>query len=526
MSDLDKQMQNAVDHYAEDIKTLKDFITSIRKVPGMYIGTLNNKGELTLIREIFQNSIDQLIDPGSPCSEISVTYDERTLECSVADNGLGIPFTEIIRVFTKPHTSKNFIKHKGVYPSGLHGVGGKCVNALSEYFIVESYRYDGTAVRMEFNRGYPKTDQPKKIPNKEKKQGTIITFSPDTTILGDINLEWKSIYRLIKQIISLTDIGSVVHFMATDISGKTFKEDIINKDGIITNLIQKIKRPIIKPIIVSDNDGEHKLDCAFCYDSGDDEQGPSDMENVTSFCNFSPTIEGAHIDGVLDGITKWFSDYMNNVFLLNQKAKDKLKVNANDIKTGLNIMISAAHIEPNFTGQAKEILSNPDMRPFCKNVVIKGLDEWSKSNPSDLAKISKYFKDIATLRQRNESAKKKIVTKYQSNVLTGLPAKYVRPLGNKNLELVIVEGDSALGTVQLGRDRNTQGLLPIRGKIINAFKCSKEKFFENQEVQGINRIILGSDYHKNFKVEECKVEKVIFMADADVDDVDRQLTFK
>ena len=151
--------------------------------------------------------------------------------------------------------------------------------------------------------------------------------------------------------------------------------------------------------------------------------------------------------------------------------------------------------------------------------ILKGLDEWSKANPQDLAKLSRFFKDIGELRQKAEAGKAKIVTKYQANVLTGLPAKYIRPTQKPgpDTELIIMEGDSAKGTVLKGRDPRTQGLFPIRGKIINAFKCTRQKFFENEEVQGITRIILGTDYKRGFKVEDCKVGKVIFMSDADVD---------
>ena len=372
-------------------------------------------------------------------------------------------------------------------------------------------------IRVEFSKGYPKYKEPKSISNKEKKQGSKIMFIPDSEVMGEMNLEWKTIYKLIKHIISIAPIGSTMDFEAIDINGNKFTERITNTDGIITDLIMKVKHPIIKPIVIGDDDGIRKLDIAFCYDSGDNINGPDDRENVTSFSNYCPTVGGTHIDGVIDGICRWFVAYMNNIYLINQKSKDKLKVISNDIKNGLNIMISAAHLEPIFTGQAKEILSNQDMLGFGKELVMKGLDNWSKSNPQDLSKLSRFFKDIAELRQKSEKSKAKIVTKYQQNVINGLPSKYIRPLGKQHVELIIVEGDSAKGTVETGRDKYTQGIFPIRGKIANAFKMSKQMFFSNEEVQGITKIILGHEYKKGFDVSECQVEKVIFMADADVD---------
>ena len=517
-NELSKEAKAAIDNYADRIKTLKDFVTAVRKRPGYHIGAIGNRGFKNMGREIFQNAVDQILERCCTCSGFNFFYDERSLEISVEDiGGLGIPFDQIIRIFNTPNTSKNYEKKPFDYSSGNHGAGAKITNALSEIFIVESYKYDGTAAKVEFVKGYPKSDTPKMIPNKEKKQGTRITFVPDLEVMGSVSLGWEEFYSLTKKILAQTPIGSFCNFTAIDIHGKQISETIINKDGIVTDLIMKVKAPINKPIIISADDGYHKLDCAFCYDAGSDENGPDDRESVTAFSNFCETVGGTHIDGTLEGICRWFTNYMNNIYLINQKSKDKLKIVYNDIKNGLNVMISAAVLDAVWSGQAKDILSNEDMIGFCKETVMKGLDDWAKSNPQDLAKISRFLKDIAELRQKNEASKAKIVTKYKPNVLTGLPAKYIRPLGKENVELLIVEGDSAKGTVETGRDKYTQGIFPIRGKIANAFKYSKQAFFSNEEVQGITRIILGTDYRKGFDVNECKVKKVIFMADADVD---------
>lgn len=516
LKELDKNMQNAVDNYSDRIKTLKDFVTAVRKRSGMYVGSLQN-APLTMIREIFQNCVDQLLDPNSPCNWIRTLYDERNKEFTAWDNGLGFPFDDIIRILTTQHTSKNYEKRKGEYSSGLNGVGAKVVNALSYSFVVESYHYSGKAVRMEFSKGYALNEEPKSIPNKDNKQGSMISFIPDPEIVGEVNLSWKSVYKLIKLIMSLTPLGSSMEFKAIDENGNEFEETIINKDGILTDLIMKCKHPIVKPIMVSADDGYHKLDCTFCFDTGD-ETGFNDMD-ITSFGNFCPTREGTHIDGTLEGITRWFTLYMNNIYLANQKSKEKIKVIANDIKTGLNIMISAAHIEPDFTGQAKEILSNPDMIPFCKEVVMKGLDDWSKSNPQDLSKLSKFFKEIAEIRQKTESSKAKIANKFNSNTLTGLPDNYTEPLGSNHLEMLIVEGKSAGGMAKDGRHKYRQGVFPIRGKMPNAFQKPYKEFMANAEVQAIIHTLLGGkNYTRNFDpYKDCKYEKIIFMADADID---------
>lgn len=454
MAELSKEMIQSIDNYSNDIKTLKDFVTAVRTRPGMYIGPIGNKGLLNMMREIFQNCIDQIMDSTSPANWFSFYYNEQTLEVIVEDNGKGFPFNDIIRILTSQHTSKNFEKKPGEYSSGMNGVGSKIVNALSEKFTAESYRYDGTAVKVNFVKGYPKTKEPVKIPNKNNKQGSRISFVPDQDILGSMNLEWKTVYSLIKNIMSLTPIGSICDFSAVDITGKQYTEHIVNKDGLITNLIMNVKNPMVKPIVLALDDGVHKLEAAFVYDAGGDD-GPDDI-SVTSFCNFCPSA-GSHVTGTVDGICRWFTMYMNNIYLANQKAKEKTKVLPIDIQSGLTIFISAAHLEPVFTGQAKEILSNEDMIGFCKEVAMKGLDEWSKHNPQDLARLAKFFKEIADLRMKQEAGKAKIATKYAKNPVTNLPRKYIRPLTNKHNELIIVEGDSALGKAQEDRDPNTQG---------------------------------------------------------------------
>ena len=512
--ELTNEQKLAIENYGDEIKQLKDFQTAVRTRPGMYIGPIGNKGFLNCCREIYQNAIDQIVDQSGPGNWFSFFYDERTLEVVCEDNGRGLPFDNMIKILTEAHVSKNFERKLGEYPAGMNGVGAKVVNALSTTMIVESYKYDGTAVKVEFHKGYPTTKTPQPIPNKSKKQGTKIYFTPDPEIMGEMSLPWKSVYRLLKVTMGMTPLGTKLDFTAIDLNGKKITEKIVNSDGIITDLILKVKHPIIKPITIFGDDGVHKLNLAFCYDAGDSSaDGPDSMEQVTSFCNFCPTVQGTHVDGVLEGIRRWFTQYMNNIYLANQKGKTKVVFA--DINNGLNIMIDAAHLEPIFTGQAKEIISNEDMVGYCKEVVMKGLDEWSKANPQDLQKISKFFKDIAELRMKNEGARAKIVTKYHSNVLSGLPAKYKKPTGKKDIELIIVEGDSAMGTVMEGRDSTKQGIFPIRGKIINAFSNPKRKVFENEEVQAITKIILGTDYKRNFDVKDVKVSKVIFMADGD-----------
>lgn len=457
-NELTEEQKRMIDNYENDIKTLKDFVTSVRLRTGMYLGAKNERGFRTMCREIIDNAVDTIIDPNSPGDWFSFTYNENTREVTVIDNGRGIPFDSIIRILTTQHTSKNFTPVPFQYPSGLNGVGAKIVNALSTKFVVESYKYDGTAVRVEFEKGYPTKDKPISIPNKNKIQGTMIYFIPDEEVMGEMNLHWESLYSLIKQKLSIAPLGITCDFTAIDKQGVTHKEKIINKDGILTEIISKVKAPLIKPIQCHKDDGYHKLDIAFCFDSDENNLDFDENINVTAFSNMCPTAKGTHISGSINGICRWFCSYMNNVYLLNQKSKEKLIIVPNDVKNGLYIMIAAAHLTPDFTGQAKEELSNKDMEPFCRDVVMQGLDEWSKSNPQDLSKMAKFIKEMAEIRMKQSKEKEKIVQKFASSTATGgYPAKYKRPTSKKGVELFICEGDSAISNVLKARDDRTQG---------------------------------------------------------------------
>ena len=513
---ITEEQKKAIDEYGKQIVTLKDTVTAIRKLPGMYCAGKGNIGFLSLIREIFQNSVDQVIDPNTPANHIDIYYNEITKEVIVSDNGFVFPFNDMVRMVTSQHTSKNYNKVKGQYSSGLHGSGLKVVNALSTECSIESYKYDGTAKKIDLVEGYLKKG-PYDISNKSKKQGSTVRFIPSTEVLGEITLTWDTVYKLVKRILSLTPLGSEVSFVAVDINGIQHNEFIVNKDGIITELITNVKNPMCKPIIIGEDNGEFKIDLAFVYDGGTENEPPSSEEYVTAFCNMCPTVKGDHIDGVVDGICRWFVSYMNNIYLANQKAKIKTKVTSADIRSGLNIMISGFCLEPVFVGQAKEQLNVLEMATFAKTVTTSGLDNWSKSNPGDLTKLCKYFKDIADARMKMDKEKIKIVTSYQQNSINGLPQKYARPT-EKCKELIIVEGDSAGGSAKVGRDETCQGIFPIRGKIPSAYEKTKQAFWSNPETQGISRIILNKDYVKNFDpIKDVVWEKIIFMADADVD---------
>lgn len=526
-SDISKEMIENIKNYGDEIQELKDFITSVRYRPGMYIGGIGDPGFINMIREIVQNSLDELNKESSPCDTVSITYDERSFTTIVEDNGRGIPFGRMIQIFKNQHTSSNFTKKKGEYSSGLHGVGSKVTNALSKKFIVESYIL-GEARKVEFNDGYPwnKGEVPIKKKDMDMQQGTRVTFQPALEVLGKLETTWKDVYNLIKLILPLNKLGAVINFTGIDSEGKIHSEKFINKDGILGYIIDDTTSPLVKPISIFNDTGEMRVEILFTYDMSE-----NSVSSLHAFSNFCPTAAGTHIDGFYDGIAAFFTNYMNKKYLATadktKTKKAKVVVNAADTRAGLCAVVSAAHLEPIFAGQSKERLSNEEMRPFVKATVMDALEKWSKDSPSEFLKVCKYLKEMAELRIKGDSDRVKITSKFNSSSLTGLPSTFVAPTGKTDLELWICEGKSALGAMRNNRINSKQGLFPIRGKIPNAFKWKRESFLKNEEVAGIIAIIFdkypGFDINKlgrkSFKIDVSKIKwkKIIFGTDADSD---------
>ena len=511
---LSKEMIKNIDNYTNEITHIQGTINQIRARPGMYIGPIGAPGLLNMFREIFQNAVDQLLYINSPCDYIQVIYDERDYHVTVMDNGMGIPFDKIVEIYTEGHTGKNLGKKKpGDYSAGTNGIGGKAANALSEYFDVKSYRYDGTCKHVRFEKGKLKKEET--IKNPDKLQGTRVEFIPDHSIMGETPLDSGLVYTLIRDTLSLLPIGSKIDYTSIAKNSKSYHELMVNEDGIVSNIYGKCMSMLIPPILGSKDTGFMKLDFAFTFDQED--LSGEDISSYANMCPTSNTTMNTHVQGVLDGISTWFCNYMNKTYLTDRE-KQRLKITSVDVKTGLKLMISAWHLEPQFTGQAKEIFSNADFRPFAKDVVMATLDEWAKSKSQDLLKACKFLKDVGNARLKADTEKVKVTAKYTKSATSGLPDKYDPPSGPASLgwELFIVEGDSAAGSAKSGRNPKTQGVFPIRGKILNVWQATPQKIADNAEVMGIADI-LGGGFGKNFDISKVKFQKIIFMSDADSD---------
>ena len=507
--EIQNNFEESIRNYGDKIEHIDTFAEAVRRLPGMYIGSKGNVGWKACIREIFQNAVDEMIRDESPCRYVSITFDERDQSAVITDTGRGIPHGKMIEIFASSHTSSNYTKEKFQYTSGVHGVGSGVAMALSKEFEVYSYVL-GEARYVKFESGFPTSNKETKIKCLEGVQGTIIKMRPDNAVLDDVNLVCEDILDLVLKVYPLVNIGDRIDFDGMDINGvHKYHEELVNKDGIISSLIMRTRTPLITPIHFGDDTGEMKAEVAFTYDASD----LTSMEDIVSYANFTPTTGGTHINGFVDGVCTFLRNYMNKIYL---SEKSKISVINNDIKAGLKVVIAAAHLNPIFAGQFKGILSNEDIYKFVKELTMRSMEEWSKKYPNDLQKVCKFIKEVAEIRSKSDDSKIKLSNNYETSGLTGKPKKYVPASGNKNLELIIVEGDSALGSAKNSRDSKVQSLFPIRGKIPNAFKTPRASFLANQEIASIITII-GCGYGKNFDISKCKFDKIIFMSDADAD---------
>ena len=504
-------LEEEIKNYGNSIVSIDDPVQEVRQIADVYIGALGNPAFLTMTREIIQNSFDEDMKGFSSSRNVYVWFDERDLRVTVQDSGRGIPEGMIDTLFGKLHSSSNYNKKPGEYSAGKNGQGGSLVNMLSHTFTVDTFVL-GKGRHAEFIEGHMWDKGEVPIPNSEGKQGTIISFVPNQDVIGQLTITWLDVYKLIEVIMPATRIGLNIFMEFIDKNGKLHKESLTNTDGIMHHLYNMTQSPLIKPILMSADTGYFKADIALTYDS----TMTFTDEEIIGLCNTCPTVGGSHIEGLLNGVCNFFRKYMNNIFLAGQKSKKPLTVMNSDIKAGLKASISAFCLKASYTGQSKEVLYVPEMVPFVSGLVTKELDNWAKTNPNDLKKLCQYFKDIAEVRSKSEEGRVKLSTKYATSVIGGLPKKYVKPNGKKNLELFIVEGDSALGPARLGRDPERQGIFPIRGKISNAITTPRDKFLQNEEVSAILNI-LDAGYGRSFDINKCKFEKVVMMCDADPD---------
>ena len=489
-------------------------LEAVRKRPGMYIGDPDERGLHHSVFEVLDNSIDEHL--AGYCSKIEVTIHVDG-SVSIRDNGRGIPvdmhpkwgMPAVELVLTNLHAGGKFGQGAYKYSGGLHGVGAKCVNALSDWFKVEVSR-DGKVYSMEFARGV--TTQKLTVVGKSKGTGTLITFKPDPTIFT-ITTEFK-FDILANRLRELAFLNPGVEIILTDERDEK-TETFLYKAGIeqFVKQLGRTKQVLHpKPIVISRQKDEVFVDCVMQYTDSYNDQ-------ILCFANsISNPDGGTHLTGFRSALTRAINQYAkaNNIL----KEKDPA-ISGDDVREGLVCVLSVKLPNPRFESQTKVKLVNTEIDGLVSSVIYDGLMTHFDANPSVAKKVIE--KGLLAARAREAARKARETVRKGALTGGGLPGKLAdcSDRDPANTELYIVEGDSAGGSAKQGRDRKFQAILPIRGKLINVEKARLDKVLQNTEIRtmitAVGTGIGDGEGEGAFNLEGLRYHKIIIMTDADVD---------
>lgn len=498
----------AQEYEAQSIKVIEG-LEAVRKRPAMYIGNVGAKGLHHLVYEVVDNAVDESLS--GFCKNIFVTLHEDG-SCTVDDDGRGIPTdihpTEGISaaevVFTKLHAGGKFDKDTYKYSGGLHGVGASVVNALSEWLEVEVHR-NGKKYYQKYITGKPIA--PLKEIGTTDKRGTTVRFKPDATIFQETTI--LSFETLSARLRELAFLNKGLRISISDVRHNK-QNEFLFEGGIVTFVrdINEKKEPIFSEVIYYFyDDNAYQFELAMQYNEGYGEQ-------LLSFVNNINTIEGGtHVSGFRSALTKICNKKAQEYGML--KGDDSLS--SEDVREGLVCILSIKVPEPQFEGQTKAKLGNSDIKGLVDSLVFSFLETYFEEHPSVIKKI---LQKAEIARRAREAAKKARELTRRKSALESmiLPGK-LADCSNEDpakSELFIVEGDSAGGTAKSGRDRNTQAILPLRGKILNVEKARIDKIFSNDGIKSLIAAI-GTGVGEDFDVTKARYHKIILMTDADVD---------
>jgi len=505
-----KQKKPESEYTAKDIQVLSG-LEPVRKRPAMYIGSTGVEGLHHLLKEIVYNSIDEAIM--GYCTEIKV-YLLKNNKVIVEDNGRGIPVDihpqtkkpALETIVTTLHAGAKFGSKVYVSSAGLHGVGISVVCALSRYMKVEVFR-DGFEYYQEYSRGKPLSKVIKK--GKTQKRGTIVTFEPDHEIFHDVEFNAEKIIRFLRQQAFLNKKLKITFFdkreKNPDVFEFYFENGIVSYLRSLTSGQEKIMENIF---YCSGQKNDILVEAAFCY--------TTEYESFEeAFANNVHNPEGGtHLTGFRTALTKTFNEYAKKNGILK---KDDENLTGEDIKEGLNVVVSIKIKEPQFEGQTKVKLGNPEAKYVVENIVSKALLDFFEKYPSDAKAILQ--KCVLSQRAR-KAAKTARETVLRKGILSGfsLPGKLADCISRdpEKSELFIVEGESAGGSSRQARDRHFQAILPLRGKILNVEKARIDKILASKEIKSLI-IALGTAIADDFDIEKIRYKKVIITCDADID---------
>ena len=496
---------------AQDITVLEG-LEAVRKRPGMYIGSTGVRGLHHLVYEVVDNSVDEAL--AGFCSRVDVTIHPDN-SITVSDDGRGIPVSKMAKenksalevVLTVLHAGGKFGDGQGYKVSGgLHGVGVSVVNALSESLRAE-IRRDGYVWRQEYVRGAPQSEIVRGEASRD--HGTTISFLPDLEVFEEIEFDYATLEQRLRETSFLT---RGLRITLSDERGEGKRAEFLAEGGI-------------EDFVLYLNDGKEALGRKVVYFDGDSEKegyvevamqwNGTYQESVFSFANNINTHEGgSHMSGFRSALTSQINRWARDKGELKEKDPE---LSGEDVREGLTAVISVKLADPQFEGQTKTKLGNPGMAGHVQRVVNAGLAEFLEENPADARAVVR--KAVQAAQARSAARKARDLTRRKSALENSrLPGKLADcSVKDPSLaEIFVVEGDSAGGSAKQGRDRHTQAVLPLRGKILNVEKARIDKVLANNEVQALITAI-GTGVRDEFDIENARYHKVILMTDADVD---------
>jgi DNA gyrase subunit B len=510
----DKKANGAIttDSYGAADITVLEGLEAVRKRPGMYIGSTGPRGLHHLVYEVVDNSVDEAL--AGHCDSVRVVLHPDN-SCTVEDDGRGIPVETMAKeqrpaaevVLTVLHAGGKFGDGGGYKVSGgLHGVGVSVVNALSERLHLEISR-DGHVWSQDYERGKPMTELAKG--EATKAHGTKITFLPDLEIFEEIGFDFQTLSERLRETAFLT---RGLRIELVDERGET-NSVVFQYEGGIEDFVRHL------------NENKDEIHRKVIYFEGSEEAGQVELamqwnssyqESIFSFANNINTHEGGtHLSGFRSALTRTLNAYARNKGLLKDKKDENLA--GEDVREGLTAVISVKLHDPQFEGQTKTKLGNPPIRGLVEETVNRKLAEYFEENPTDARRI--ISKAIDASRARDAARKARDLTRRKSALENStLPGKLADcTVKDPSLaEIFVVEGDSAGGSAKQARDRNTQAVLPLRGKIINVEKSRIDKVLANNEIQALITAI-GTGVHDEFDLEGARYHKIVMATDADVD---------
>ena len=516
--------ENENNYSASNIQVLEG-LEAVRKRPAMYIGDISEKGLHHLINETVDNSIDEAM--AGYCQNIEVTINEDN-SITVEDDGRGIPVdmheklhkSALEVVMTVLHAGGKFDKGSYKVSGGLHGVGVSCVNALSTHMKSQVFR-DGKIYQQEYEKGQPL--YPVKVVGETDKTGTRQQFWPDPEIFTTTVYQWAIVARRMRE---LAYLNAGIKITLSDLrpdpeTGKTRTEVFHAKDGLkeFVRYVDRHRQHLFDDVIYLKTEKQNiPIEVAVMYNT-------DYTENIHSYVNNINTIEGGtHLQGFRAALTRTLKTYADNdPQISKQLEKAKIEIAGEDFREGLTAVISIKVAEPQFEGQTKTKLGNSEVSGAVQQAVGEALTDYLEEHPNEAKMICNKVILAATARVAARKARESVQRK---NVMSGggLPGKLADCSNKdpKDCEIFLVEGDSAGGSAKQGRDRYTQAILPLRGKILNVEKVQRHRVFEAESVMNIIQSIgvrFGVEGEGDFEAntDKLRYDKIIIMTDADVD---------